>query len=95
MISTILVSCDCFRSYQGVVYDAESGEPIEGVQIYYNTNKDKLEGITSVSGTYSGTIIGGFMNSCAKPHYFLFSKDGYRDTLAVDSGEVRMIRANK
>ncbi|CAG5080426.1 carboxypeptidase-like regulatory domain-containing protein [Parvicella tangerina] len=87
-----LLGCDCYRSYSGVVLDGESNEPIQGVEIYNTSKKSRLETITSVNGTYSGSIVGGFMNSCTKTHYFLFSKEGYRDTVSADSGKLIMVK---
>lgn len=93
-IAMLLTNCDCFRGYQGVVKDAETGEPIEGVEVYRTAAKTDLEAKTSTNGTYEGTIITGWV-ACRKPMYFLFSKEGYRDTLAVDSGELMMIKEIK
>ncbi len=95
MLFILLLGCDCFRSYSGVVYDAETREPIEGVEVYYTSSKKRLETTTSINGTYSGSIIGGFMNSCAKTHYFLFSKEGYCDTISADSGKLFMVKQGK
>ncbi|MCB9190010.1 MAG: hypothetical protein H6600_06810 [Flavobacteriales bacterium] len=87
----ILVSCDCYRSYQGVVIDAETNEPIGGVEIYSSASRKYLNTTSLEDGSYSGNIVSG-MRQCFKPHYFLFTKEGYRDTLAVDSGKLLMFK---
>lgn len=84
MLALFLLSCDCFRSYQGVVLDQKTGEPIAGVEIYSSIKKEQLLTRTNDKGEYNGTIIGGL--NCAKPRYFFFSKEGFSDTLLIDSG---------
>lgn len=46
--------------------------------------------MTSSSGTYQGQLLIGWR--CTKPKYLLFTKEGYHDTLAVDSGELKMFK---
>ncbi|MCB9187888.1 MAG: hypothetical protein H6599_01270 [Flavobacteriales bacterium] len=86
----VLLSCDCYRSYQGVVVDFETGIPLDSVRVYSAPNKKYLINMTSSSGTYQGQLLIGWR--CTKPKYLLFTKEGYHDTLAVDSGELKMFK---
>ena len=86
----ILFSCDCYRSVEGVVLDADSGLPIDNVQIV--DNNDFEQGQTNHletsgdRGQFSYSDISGGLLGC--PDLVLvFSKEGYNNQrISFDAG---------
>lgn len=88
----ILFSCDSYRSVEGVVLDADSGLPIDNVQIVDNHDlehgqKNHIE-TSGGRGQFSYSDISGGLLGC--PDLVLvFSKEGYyNQRISFDSESV-------
>ena len=76
----ILCSCDCYRTAEGIIFDSDSGLPIENVQIVNNNDFDRGQTDHLVTSDEEGKFqyddISGGLFGC--PDLVLvFSKKGY------------------
>lgn len=86
----ILFSCDCYQSVEGIVLDADSGLPIDNVQIVGNHDfehgeKNHVE-TSGDRGQFSYSDISGGLFGCPEL-VLVFSKEGYYiQRISFDSG---------
>lgn len=98
MSLTLLAGCDCLRSVQALVLDAETGAPIEGARVRERSGGGEYEYeyfLTNDSGLFEFTdISGGFRCPPVQLH---ISKDGYvpvdRDFASSSHGDTVFLRA--
>lgn len=77
-----LSSCDCVQHYSAVIYDQESKEPLEGVQVK-KKGRTNIDTESRENGWVIWEGISGGIFKCPEPE-LVFSKKGYQNTTNSD-----------
>jgi|GEM_PF-3526889 len=102
LAAAALVGCEGYRCSEGIVTDAETGAPLEGVQCDATEAKGPFAGETYVDGMFQGQVLtdawgeykvcgdfGGCVPTCPDIHV-RFVKAGYVTLTRKNPGDVAL-----
>lgn len=95
-LSTLMLftSCDCLQNVTGTVIDADTNQPIQGVQVH-KQNKEYNKDETDEEGKFAIESISGGLFGCP-PMTIIVSKEGYETkTVEIDNAEDDTIKLKR